>query len=406
MSTPLFIHQKQHTDLKTEKRHRRHTIITRPDSSMGLLSEDEEEQETFDRISGILSSLIQEANQAVQSTPKGKERMKRVPTPSRIFTSSTVISQTSESSKIPRPSNRRSSKTSLSGHVRNMSSSSSSSTNSTNGALFSPISTTSTSATSISRSPSPTMSTFSKKQQQQFRNQHHHHSHNQVLRPRSCPVIQPPNRRSSITPINRKKIDPITESFKRLDSSMALVDSLSRDLAATTNNQQPTTTNSTLLLLLVPLLHIPHSLITMMFDFCSSNSSGVGAAGAAGAGVQLMRSNSSAFSFSSMIFWACVFAVTNLMVDQVAVIPKRYLNITTKKMKGSSVRRMSLPGAFTTGANTVIKKKTSKVPNSKKIKQASVPVKRTWIPATAQQQYQFRLTGEQIPQPQKRRNSI
>lgn len=210
------------------------------------------------------------------------------------------------------------------------------------------------------------------------------------------------------------KYDPITESFKRLDTSMALVDSLSRDLAEG-QEKGTTTNNSTLLLLLVPLLHIPHSLITMIFDFVTSPSSSSTASTTTNQ-FQLIRSSNNSFSFSSMIFWACVFAVTNLMVDQVAVIPKKYLNLSTKKMnKSSPLRRMSLPGAFNTTPN---KKKSSKVPNSqhkkqqqpiKSTRQTTVPsvTKITWIPATVQQQYQFRLLGEQAAPPQqKRRNSI
>jgi hypothetical protein len=188
-----------------------------------------------------------------------------------------------------------------------------------------------------------------------------------------------------MTPIKHKRnnsnlmliSDPITESFKRLDTSMALVESLSRDLATpTTTTTNKKETNGFTFLLLVPLLHIPHSLVTMIFDFCFKEPSQQ----------QLVRHENS-FSMSSMIFWACVFAVTNLMVDQVAVIPKKYVSMI-------KTRRMSLPGTFN------IKKKSSKVPATQ-----TAPVKRTWIPATIQQQYQFRL-GNDIPQPQKRRNSI
>lgn len=334
MSTPISSYTDTTTDTSTDRRRRRHTIIHRPDSAMGLLSEDEEQQEqqeTFDRISGILSSLIQEANEAVH----GQDRV-LTPTPHHSrFTSSTIITDTS---KIPRPYNNR--KRPSITHVRNVSNSSSSSTTSSN--LFSPP----ISATSISRSPSPI-------------NRKLRHV---VLRPRSCPVI---NGRRSMTPIHKRNnsnlIDPITESFKRLDSSMALVDSLSRDLATP---KQKNNSNHFTLLLLVPLLHIPHSLITMIFDFCTTNTP---------------TSNNKSFSMSSMLFWACVFAITNLMVDQAAVIPKPLP--TTKKN-----RRLSLPGTY------AMTKKSSKVPATTKRSQ-----KQTWIPAT-----RSKLCLDTV----KRRNSI
>lgn len=401
---------------------------------MALLSDieddDQEQQETFDRISGILSSLIQEANEAVNGIEQERVHLlkkksssstsrKASKTP-RVFTSSTIITNHSnDHSKIPRPRKLRASNTPSVSHVRHGSNTSSSSTSSinTSSALFSPIST-STSAT-LSRSPSPTLSTFKK---QLFR-------HHTVLRPRSCPVIQAPTKRASMTPQHKKNnssnlilvTDPITESFKRLDTSMALVDSLSRDLATPTPTKSNRNNNSNGLtfLLLVPLLHIPHSLITMIFDFCfSSTPSASGHANISNAGhVQLIsRSTStSSFSLSSMIFWACVFAVTNLMVDQVAVIPKKYLSTITKV---KSVRRMSLPGTYHSNNNnhnnsnttssssssssscSSSKKKSSKVP-------PVVPLKRTWIPATIQQQYAFRIgDNELLPLPQKRRNSI
>lgn len=365
ISTPI---QPSYTDTRTERRPRRHTIINRPDSAMGLLSDmeddEQEQQETFDRISGILSSLIQEANEAVhgQLTTSNSNNTRR------IFTSSTIIT-TNDNSKIPRPRKNRFSNTPnhLSHHHRNVSSSSSSSTSSSN--LFSPIST--SSSTTISRSPSPLPNNNNLKKQL-FR-------HYTVLRPRSCPVIAV--QRRSITPIKHKRnnsnlivSDPITESFKRLDSSMALVDSLSRDLA--TPKEQQASSNNFTLLLLVPLLHIPHSLITMIFDFCTFTPN-----------TSTNTTRPTSFSMSSMLFWACVFAVTNLMVDQVAIIPKQYLTISSKKTK---TRRMSLPGTYAPI------KKSSKVPPARKVKQ-------TWIPTTLQQQSQFRLDKEQAP---KRRNSI
>ncbi|KAG1087383.1 hypothetical protein G6F42_020628 [Rhizopus arrhizus] len=353
ISTPL----QSTSDLRTEINHRprRHTI-TRPDSAMALLSDmeddgdDEEQQQTFDRISNILNSLIQEANDAVHGIEHERVQLlsananKKASKTPRVFTSSTIITQHHHhsplDSKIPRPKKSRSSI-----HQRN--SSASSSASSSSNSIFSPVSAASTSAT-LSRSPSPTLANFKK---QLFRHT--------ALRPRSCPVIQPPRR--SMTPRSKRNslvaaTDPIMESFKRLDTSMALVDSLSRDLAT----QKVKDNNKIILLLLVPLLHIPHSLITMIFDFCSSNSS--------------INSSKPTSSFiSSLILWACVFAATNLMVDQVSVTP-------TKKSLVQKVRRMSIPGSFN--------QNNTKKPTVEKKKTVVASVKRTWIPATVQQQQQ------------------
>jgi hypothetical protein len=330
---------------------------------MALLSDmeedDEEQQQTFNRISGILSSLIQEANDAVHGIEQERVHLMKS---NKKFTSSTIITTNKgDTSKIPRPRRSRTLNTSSSGHHRNGSSCSNSSSTSTNtaSALFSPIST-STSAT-LSRSPSPTLGNFKK---QHFR----HHS---TLRPRSCPIITP---RRSMTPRTKRNSlvsDPIMESFKRLDTSMALVDSLSRDLATPKSKDEDNLIDSRLtFLILVPLLHIPHSLITMIFDFCTASNS---------TNNNVRNTPSSPFSLSSMIFWACVFAVTNLMVDHVAVTPKT---------KQYFLRRLSLPGSY-----------------SEKKKRPVVPVKRSWIPATIQKQYQFRL-GQELPPPKIRRNSI
>ncbi|KAI8994985.1 hypothetical protein BDB01DRAFT_220391 [Pilobolus umbonatus] len=392
MSTP--IHPSTTIDIGNT-RPRRHTI-TRPDSAMALLSDleddelnEDEQQETFDRISGILNNLIQEANDAVHGVDKERVQLIKKPnlpmynvnatnnyqrrskTPRSATTS--IILNEELSSKIPRLRKPRSSSTA---HNRSMSTSSSNSSSSSTSTLVTPVTT-----TSLSRSPSPTQPAFKK---QLFR-----HS----FRPRSCPTIAP-NRRSLTprinninTPNHNKRnsvsmtTDPILESFKRLDSSMALVDSLSRDLATTDaakilqQQQQSSHDTRFTLLLLIPLLHIPHSLITMIFDFCSTTQP------------YSIRANNSAqqsFSISSMIFWACVFAITNLMVDQVAVTPKNWIMKT---------RRMSLPGSYIT---TTIHRSTPST-----IKKEP---KRTWIPLTVQQQQQFKLGG--VRHQAKRRNSI
>jgi hypothetical protein len=135
---------------------------------------------------------------------------------------------------------------------------------------------------------------------------------------------------------------------------MAVVDSLSRDLAKQQirrkQNKLMMDNNSSklTLLLLIPLLHIPHSLITMVFDFCSSPQPPL-----------IARSGGNG-SFTAMMFWACLFTVANLMVDNIK-LPKR---------------RLSLPGTF----------------------KSTTPSKRTWTPST-------KTIVEEKPT-LKRRNSI
>ncbi|RCH97278.1 hypothetical protein CU097_011103 [Rhizopus azygosporus] len=302
----------------SETRPRRHTI-TRPDSAMALLSDienededdDREQQETFDRISGILSNLIQEANEAVQDIENERvhllKKSKRASKTPKVYTSSTILTRHNPDTKRTRKT--RASHTPCV-HVRNPSSSSTTSNSST---LFSPLSASSASSSSTATTLSSSPPSVNKKL---FRHT--------AFRPRQSPSVTGSQRRST-TPRTRKRSqtvqDTIMESFKRLDSSMALVDSLSRDLATTTEEDDkksgPLDNTRMTLLLLIPLLHIPHSLITMIFDFCTSPT------------VSNRTSTSSilsspSFSISSMVFWACVFTVTNLMVDQVAIIPKRF----------------------------------------------------------------------------------
>ncbi|KAI8644050.1 hypothetical protein BD408DRAFT_413985 [Parasitella parasitica] len=307
-------------------------------------NDEDQQQEAFDRISNILNSLIQEANDAVHGIENERVQLlssntsrKPSKTP-RVFTSSTIITQKHNDCEKPaRPTKSRSSI-----HQRNSSASSSASSSNS---MFSPASAAGTSAT-LSPSPSPTLTNFKK---QLFRHTAPRH--------RSCPM---PSRRS-MTPRTKRSnhlavaSDPITESFKRLDTSMALVDSLSRDLAT----QKVKDNNNTILFLLVPLLHIPHSLITMIFDLCSSNST--------------ISTDKPASSFmSSLILWVCVFAATHLMVDQVSAVP-------AKKPLMQKSRRTSIPGSFT---NNNAKRHLAE----RKTTTTAASTKRTWIPATVQQQ--------------------
>lgn len=299
---------------------------------MALLSDIEdnddeiEQQETFDRISGILTSLIQEANEAVQGIEKERVQLLRKSTSTTFSKRSSKIPKTLTSTNLARhssePKRPRKTRTSHvpSTHVRIPSTSSTNSSASHHSALFSPTSTTSSSSSNsststINLSPTPSL------KKSVFRHT--------TLRPRSCSTLNFPQRRP-FTPRSTKRAtnhgveESIKESFQRLDSSIALVDSLSRDLA-TASSVQPLDTRFTLLLL-VPLLHIPHSLITMIFDFCTSPTP-TGS---------LYNRTMTSFSVSSMIFWACLFTFTNLMVDQVA--PKQWI--------ANRTRRTSLPGSY------------------------------------------------------------
>lgn len=100
---------------------------------------------------------------------------------------------------------------------------------------------------------------------------------------------------------------PLLESFQRLDTSMAMVDSLSRDLSNQQEQQQQQHDHFTALFI-VPLLHIPHALITTLF-------------------------NAAPPSLSGMVAWACLFALGNLIMG-----PNNNMDNTS--------RRLSLPGAY------------------------------------------------------------
>ncbi|KAI8367188.1 hypothetical protein EDC96DRAFT_507218 [Choanephora cucurbitarum] len=249
LSTPI----PYSTDLETEtnKRPRRHTI-TRPDSALELLSEDDSDEEiqqqALDRISDILANLIQEANEAVNGIEKERMMIKSV-------------SLDSRRSRIPRPKR----------------------------LVIQPT---------LLHSAPPTTQT------------------------------RPVKKRQPDT-VQRRQPDPIIESFRRLDSSMAMVDSLSRDLAS-----EDMILNSRLMLfLLVPLLHIPHSFITMLFDLCYSH--------------QIRQT--SLFDIPSMLVWTCLLALANLVVGE-------------SSPKGKAIRpnKVQLPGSFIH------------------------PNKRTWTPSTVE----------------------
>ncbi|KAL0139906.1 hypothetical protein V8B55DRAFT_1563382 [Mucor lusitanicus] len=212
------------------KRQRRYTIA-RPESALKLLTENDdalqEEDQQFDRISDILSNLIQEANQAVSIplTPS--------PSPPRL-TNTSFVSSKKKSPKRP--------------------------------------------VSSLTPMPSTIMTT----------------------------------KRHHVTQINNTT-PVLLESFKRLDSSMAILDSLSKDLivpAAATKKIHHHLSFDTRLsaLILLPLFHVPHVLISMVFDSISSYDSLMPVTSSAAS------SGSHSNSFSGMLIWAFIFAVTNVIM--------------------------------------------------------------------------------------------
>ncbi|CAO3624407.1 unnamed protein product [Mucor hiemalis] len=286
-----------------KKRHRRHTIA-RPASALALVSdssasEDSEDDHQFDRISDILSNLIQEANEAV-----------------------------SYDKKVSIPL------------IRKLS------------------------------APSSTMEVKPKKIQRVI-----------PTRPVSYPSSSSFNvRRRSAIPItttmatNKSNASgkELLESFKRLDSSMAIIDSLSRDLAPAedlvvlskkrssvmscpnmTTPTMKTKKNNGLksmvmqtpfdsrlsALLLLPLLHVPHALISMVFDNMSSTNN---------------DHSSNTSNLGGMVAWAFIFAITNLVMDKAIIITSPN-NVHNKIIASRSVSpdtlnqpsvKKSLPGSF------------------------------------------------------------
>ncbi|KAI8364425.1 hypothetical protein BD560DRAFT_403125 [Blakeslea trispora] len=236
---------------------------------LALLSEDEsddelqQQEEAFDRISDILNSLIQEANDAVQGIKKERVMIKSISLDSRR-----------SKSRIPRPK----------------------------------------------------------------------------------PIISMETRKKK-PDVTEEQVDSLVESFRRLDTSMAMVDSLSRDLATP---KQDTFQTRWILFLLVPLLHIPHSFMTML--------------------IELYYHKHSLFDLSSVIVWTCLLALANLVV----VEPVDQM----KQKKMPFQQKVRLPGSYQAFSKPVI------------------PNKRTWIPTTFQTQHPFRLGDENVPSLLVRRKSI
>ncbi|KAG1471425.1 hypothetical protein G6F56_002127 [Rhizopus delemar] len=237
----------------------KHTI-TRPDSAIALLSDiedddDVEQEETFDRISGILESLIQEANEAVKGIEQEREHFVKKPsvlTKRSSKTPKTTHHLLNKQNSEPRRTRKRSSHTPMSAHS----------------ALKKPL----------------------------FRQS--------GSRPRSCSALLP--RRPKQQQRHKCVHDSIKESFERLDNSIALVDSISRDLASTTTHGDKDLTA----LILILLINIP--LIAIIFHFYTSTKS---------------------FYISLTCFWICLFVLAHLVMDRVSL--------------KSISKHTSLPGSFT-----------------------------------------------------------
>jgi hypothetical protein len=123
------------------------------------------------------------------------------------------------------------------------------------------------------------------------------------------------------------------ESFRRLDSSMAMVESLSRDLAEQDNDDSNegllATPTSRLTLLLLPLLHIPHALITTVFNTLISPGNTMAVKMAA-------PSNSS--PLSGIMAWTICFALANMVVT--------WSGVPNPFVPQQRPRRLSLPGSY------------------------------------------------------------
>lgn len=295
--------------------------------------DDGEQQEAFNRISGILSNLLEEANNAVHgvenenisdaddASDKSVQEDYNTGSSSinNIRSSSPAQQRGSRHmhpSRLPRPIYTQSRR------LSNLSIASSSSSSQAE-PLFSPTPSTSSRATSptMSRPSSPlkpagtTVAAPSLSPTMVVKKR--------TSRPLSCPMLMA--RRSSgegvvgmrPQPQQQQRMrrasavvlrDPLVESYKRLDSSMALVESLSRDLAASDRKMQqakrqlvqPSSALRLSALLILPFLHIPHALISMVFDSLSTKDPN---------------------NLTGMIAWGIFFALANVMVDRVIRVP-------------------------------------------------------------------------------------
>ncbi|KAI8344661.1 hypothetical protein BC941DRAFT_409281 [Chlamydoabsidia padenii] len=296
----------QPVESTTITKRRRHTI-TRPDGA--LLSDhsdqDESEDQALDRISDILSHLIQQANDAVQNhqcTNKSRS--------SHGHASSTRSRSTLVASRLPRPKSR-SSQYWI--HDRHSSISSTASSNS----LFSPVLTMESPMTASSI------------------------EHNGTLHPFGIPPCTLSNRNDmelyKRAPSPNTFDHPLMESFRRLDTSMALVDSLSRDLAQQEEEEKDSGNNNTTkftLLLLIPLLHIPHALITTVFDTSISPGNTNSTTASSFGNHSSTATVTTPSSISGIIAWSIFFALANMVITW------------SSPTRPHHPRRLSLPGSY------------------------------------------------------------
>ncbi|KAI7886116.1 hypothetical protein K492DRAFT_203442 [Lichtheimia hyalospora FSU 10163] len=325
MSTPTFTMTTRHYSL--EPRQRRHTIH-RPEPILEQVPETHDEEQTFERISGILSTLLQEANNAVNAI-----EYKQAPRWMQKNDNSDMMIQPLQSiSKQISPIDLPSNTNTIQQHSNGCDNDSSSSTTRSSPEL-SPSSESSTVlSTPTTLDSTPTL----------------------LWRKGSATINKityPMTDSSSAQHRGTLLRGSLVESYKRHDTSMALVDSLSRDLASSDeqdadqnkkqynddqdistlvndgslrpmNNEFNSNTTSVDLrlsaFLVVPLLlHIPQTMVFWIFD-------------------SLTHRDSS--HLTGMLAWCFFFAVANVMVDQAAVLP------TTKTKKYS--RNVPVPGSY------------------------------------------------------------
>ncbi|KAI8066363.1 hypothetical protein BC940DRAFT_302653 [Gongronella butleri] len=294
-------------------RHRRHTI-TRPDSALGFLSDSddgddgENESRALDRMSDMLANLIQEANAAV--TRPVRQKKKKIPA-SAPFSASTSTLAAYAARKTPmQPTNRTITPSRSLSRMRPRS-------------MQAPKQQANASSASSASASTPSSS--------------------------SSPALFSPKDEKS--PLSSD--DPLMESFRRLDSSMAVVDSLARDLASSSDHHEHEPMErkaglaAPLPLLLLPLLHIPHALITTVFDTLNLPASTVSA------------SPATSESLTGMMAWAFFFTLANVIItwsprghptlapaSPTASASVPTTTSTSLVMLSSRARRLSLPGSY------------------------------------------------------------
>ncbi|KAI9486387.1 MAG: hypothetical protein EXX96DRAFT_548860 [Benjaminiella poitrasii] len=302
------------------KRHRRYTIA-RPASALALLTDQNEEDQQFDRISDILSALIQEANEAVNHKDEG----------SMTGGLPMVRKLSSSSSERKHPKRRKPARLTSTRPVSY------------------PSSSTLYTRRSMIPVPSPVLNVV--------------HSNNGDKPMHS--------KRSSITTsvthkpkMNKENV--LLESFKRLDSSLAVIDSLSRDLVPSSSTTKFEKDNQNALVLsssqrrhlfidpssrhfsalwLLPLLQVPHILISIVFDSISFTTHDLALSSHFATTINNDNNNSS-HGLSSILIWALLFAVTNFLVidNKNAELPSN-TRIRSQQQKQQQ-QPFLLPGSF------------------------------------------------------------